>query len=94
MTKQELIEKLNLKEKYVIDQETKQDKCVGYDRIVKNGNIHGYISMSEEENDNWCYISISRWEIDGTDNHLFHYVTYNLDEFNSFIDNIAAKYLN
>lgn len=94
MTKQGLIKKLNLKEKYVIDQETKKDKCIGYERVVKNGNIHGYISMSLEDNDHWCYININRWEIDGTDNHLFHYVTYNLDEFNFFIDNIAAKYLN
>lgn len=93
MTKQGLIKKLNLKEKYVIDQETNKDKCIGYERVVKNGDIHGYISMSEKENDNWCYISISRLEIDGTDKHLFHYVTYNLDEFNLFIDSIATKYL-
>ena len=51
----EIIKKLNLKEKYVIDSNGK-DKFVGWDKEFKDNLNQGYISINKEETSFYIHI--------------------------------------
>ena len=91
MTKEELIKKLHLKEHIVWNDTTKQNVHVGWKRIFYKDTYHGYITINTDES---CFVSISKYQQDGSDRQIFKLVCDNVNTFSEFIDIINKYYTN
>lgn len=91
MKKEELIEKLHLKE-HIIWSDTKQQNVnVGWDRSFYKDYYHGYISINTDDS---CFISIFKYQQDGSDRQIFKLVCDNIHTLSEFIDIINKYYIN
>lgn len=91
MTKEELIKKLHLKEHIVWNDTTKQNTHVGWETTFYKDTYHGYITINTDES---CFVSISKYQQDGSDRQIFKLVCDNVNTFSEFIDIINKYYTN
>lgn len=91
MTKEELIKKLHLKEHIVWNDTTKQNVHVGWEKAFYKDAYHGYITINTDES---CFVSISKYQQDGSDRQIFKLVCDNVNTFSEFIDIINKYYIN
>ena len=84
-----LAEKLFLIEHFVVDSEGKT-KFIGWDRVFKDGLYHGYISI-DEKGDSF-FISVEKWDMDGSNELICKVVTSRMSIFTDTLD-IIGKFI-
>ena len=91
MEVEEIIKKCHLKEHVVWNDTEQQDVSVGWERVFYKEHYHGYITINT---DNSCFVSIFKYQQDGSDRQIFKLVCDNIRTFSEFIDIINKSYIN
>lgn len=84
-----LAEKLYLMEHFVVDNEG-ETKFIGWDRVFTDGVYHGYISINEKGDS--FFISVEKWNMDGSNEFICKVVTSRMSIFTDTLD-IVGKFI-